>query len=156
MIDEDRVCFVESDDDTPGRCAQFVATRFDGVRSGSSASQADHALSPYCHHHKAIPGAGDPIVVASWWTNESSALHRIDTLDLSSAGERRIAGINDSSSDDAGMRYTMEFKTKAALAEWANDQTMAEIAAHYIALPAELVRYQRRNLSDARSPNQSQ
>jgi hypothetical protein len=30
-----------------------------------------------------------------------------------------------------GGRYTMEFKTKAALAEWANDQTMAEIAAYY-------------------------
>jgi hypothetical protein len=29
----------------------------------------------------------------------------------------------------------MEFKTKAALAEWANDQTMAEIAANYNALP---------------------
>jgi hypothetical protein len=25
----------------------------------------------------------------------------------------------------------MEFKTKAALAEWANDHTMAEIAAYY-------------------------
>jgi hypothetical protein len=25
----------------------------------------------------------------------------------------------------------MEFKTKAALTEWANDQTMAEIAAYY-------------------------
>jgi hypothetical protein len=30
----------------------------------------------------------------------------------------------------------MEFKTKAALAEWANDQTMAEIAAYYNGLPA--------------------
>ena len=29
----------------------------------------------------------------------------------------------------------MEFKTKAALAEWANDQTMAEIAGYYNALP---------------------
>ena len=29
----------------------------------------------------------------------------------------------------------MEFKTKAALAEWANDQTMAEIAAYYNGLP---------------------
>jgi hypothetical protein len=29
----------------------------------------------------------------------------------------------------------MEFKTKAALAEWANDQTMAEIAANYNGLP---------------------
>jgi hypothetical protein len=29
----------------------------------------------------------------------------------------------------------MEFKTKAALAEWANDQTMAEIAAYYDGLP---------------------
>jgi len=29
----------------------------------------------------------------------------------------------------------MEFKTKAALAEWANDQTMAEIAACYDGLP---------------------
>jgi len=28
-----------------------------------------------------------------------------------------------------GVRYTMEFKTKAALTEWVNDQTMAEIAA---------------------------
>jgi hypothetical protein len=30
----------------------------------------------------------------------------------------------------------MEFKTKAALAEWANDQTMPEIAAYYNGLPA--------------------
>jgi hypothetical protein len=30
----------------------------------------------------------------------------------------------------------MEFKTKAALAEWANDQTMAEIAAYYNGLTA--------------------
>ena len=29
----------------------------------------------------------------------------------------------------------MEFKTNAALAEWANDQTMAEIAAYYNGLP---------------------
>jgi hypothetical protein len=29
----------------------------------------------------------------------------------------------------------MEFKTKAALVEWANDQTMAEIAAYYNGLP---------------------
>jgi hypothetical protein len=29
----------------------------------------------------------------------------------------------------------MEFKTKAALAEWANDQIMAEIAACYDGLP---------------------
>jgi hypothetical protein len=29
----------------------------------------------------------------------------------------------------------MEFKTKAALTEWANDQTMAEIAAYYNGLP---------------------
>ena len=29
----------------------------------------------------------------------------------------------------------MEFKTKAALTEWVNDQTMAEIAAYYNALP---------------------
>jgi hypothetical protein len=29
----------------------------------------------------------------------------------------------------------MEFKTKAALTEWANDQTMAEIAAYYNRLP---------------------
>ena len=29
----------------------------------------------------------------------------------------------------------MEFKTKAALAEWANDQTMLEIAAYYNGLP---------------------
>ena len=29
----------------------------------------------------------------------------------------------------------MEFKTKAALAEWANDQTMAEIEAYYNGLP---------------------
>jgi hypothetical protein len=29
----------------------------------------------------------------------------------------------------------MEFKTKAALAEWANDQTMAEIAAYYNGQP---------------------
>jgi hypothetical protein len=29
----------------------------------------------------------------------------------------------------------MEFKTKAALTEWANDQTMAEIAACYNGLP---------------------
>jgi hypothetical protein len=29
----------------------------------------------------------------------------------------------------------MEFKTKAALAEWANDQTMPEIAAYYNGLP---------------------
>jgi hypothetical protein len=29
----------------------------------------------------------------------------------------------------------MEFKTKAALAEWANDRTMAEIAAYYNGLP---------------------
>ena len=29
----------------------------------------------------------------------------------------------------------MEFKTKAALAEWANDQTMAEIATYYNGLP---------------------
>ena len=29
----------------------------------------------------------------------------------------------------------MEFKTKAAVAEWANDQTMAEIAAYYNGLP---------------------
>jgi hypothetical protein len=28
-------------------------------------------------------------------------------------------------------RNTMEFKTKAALAEWVNDHTMAEIAAYY-------------------------
>jgi hypothetical protein len=34
-----------------------------------------------------------------------------------------------------GGRYTMEFKTKATLAEWANDQTMAEIAAQYNGLP---------------------
>ena len=30
----------------------------------------------------------------------------------------------------------MEFKTKAALAEWANIQTMAEIAAYYNGLPS--------------------
>jgi hypothetical protein len=30
----------------------------------------------------------------------------------------------------------MEFKTKAALAEWASDQTMAEIAAYYNGLPS--------------------
>jgi hypothetical protein len=30
----------------------------------------------------------------------------------------------------------MEFKTKAALTEWANDQTMAEIAAYYNGLPS--------------------
>lgn len=30
-----------------------------------------------------------------------------------------------------GGRYRMEFKTKAAHTEWANDQTMAEIAAYY-------------------------
>ena len=29
----------------------------------------------------------------------------------------------------------MEFKTKAALTEWANDQTMTEIAAYYNGLP---------------------
>ena len=29
----------------------------------------------------------------------------------------------------------MEFKTKAALTEWANDQTIAEIAAYYNGLP---------------------
>jgi hypothetical protein len=29
----------------------------------------------------------------------------------------------------------MEFKTKAALTEWANDQTVAEIAAYYNGLP---------------------
>jgi hypothetical protein len=29
----------------------------------------------------------------------------------------------------------MEFKTKAVLAEWANDQTMPEIAAYYNGLP---------------------
>jgi hypothetical protein len=29
----------------------------------------------------------------------------------------------------------MDFKTKAALTEWANDQTMAEIAAYYNGLP---------------------
>jgi hypothetical protein len=29
----------------------------------------------------------------------------------------------------------MEFKTKATLVEWANDQTMAEIAAYYNGLP---------------------
>jgi hypothetical protein len=29
----------------------------------------------------------------------------------------------------------MEFKTKGALAEWANDQTMAEIAVYYNGLP---------------------
>ena len=29
----------------------------------------------------------------------------------------------------------MEFKTKAALAEWVNDRTMAEIAAYYNGLP---------------------
>ena len=29
----------------------------------------------------------------------------------------------------------MEFKTKAAVAHWANDQTMAEIAAYYDGLP---------------------
>jgi hypothetical protein len=29
----------------------------------------------------------------------------------------------------------MEFKTKAALTEWTNDQTMAEIAAYYNGLP---------------------
>src|ERR1700686_5433634 len=34
-----------------------------------------------------------------------------------------------------GGRYTMEFKTKAPLTEWANDQTMAEIAAYYNGLP---------------------
>src|SRR6202035_1228682 len=34
-----------------------------------------------------------------------------------------------------GGRYTMEFKTKAALTEWADDQTMAEIAAYYNGLP---------------------
>ena len=30
-----------------------------------------------------------------------------------------------------GERYTMEFKTKAALTEWPNDQTTPEIAACY-------------------------
>jgi hypothetical protein len=30
----------------------------------------------------------------------------------------------------------MEFKTKAALTDWANDQTKAEIAAYYNGLPA--------------------
>jgi hypothetical protein len=34
-----------------------------------------------------------------------------------------------------GGRYTTEFKTKAALTEWANNQTMAEIAACYNGLP---------------------
>jgi hypothetical protein len=34
-----------------------------------------------------------------------------------------------------GGQYTMEFTTKAALAEWANDQTMPEIAAYYNGLP---------------------
>jgi hypothetical protein len=34
-----------------------------------------------------------------------------------------------------GGRYTMEFKTKAALAEWANGQTMPEIAAYDNGLP---------------------
>jgi hypothetical protein len=34
-----------------------------------------------------------------------------------------------------GAQYTMEFKTKAALTEWANDQTMPEIAAYYNGLP---------------------
>jgi hypothetical protein len=34
-----------------------------------------------------------------------------------------------------GGRYTMEFKTKAAIAEWANDQTLAEIATYYNGLP---------------------
>ena len=34
-----------------------------------------------------------------------------------------------------GWRYTTEFKTKGALAEWANDQTMAEIATYYNGLP---------------------
>jgi hypothetical protein len=29
----------------------------------------------------------------------------------------------------------MEFKTKAALTDWANDQTMAEVAAYYNGLP---------------------
>ena len=29
----------------------------------------------------------------------------------------------------------MEFKTKAALTEWANDQTLVEIAAYYNGLP---------------------
>jgi len=29
----------------------------------------------------------------------------------------------------------MEFKTKAALTEWANDQTIAEIAGYYNGLP---------------------
>jgi hypothetical protein len=29
----------------------------------------------------------------------------------------------------------MEFKTKAALTEWANDQTLPEIAAYYNGLP---------------------
>jgi hypothetical protein len=34
-----------------------------------------------------------------------------------------------------GGRYTIEFKTMAALAEWANGHTMAEIAAYYNGLP---------------------
>jgi hypothetical protein len=32
----------------------------------------------------------------------------------------------------------MEFKSKAALAEWADDQTMPEIAAYHNGLPGEL------------------
>jgi hypothetical protein len=54
------------------------------------------------------------------------------------AGFSRLAIVplqSDSCVTAAGGRYTMEFKTKAALTEWANDQTMPEIGAYYNGLP---------------------
>src|ERR1700686_5026973 len=53
-----------------------------------------------------------------------------DSPDLQSF---RFRGIH--VSPPTGGRYTMEFKRKAALTEWTNDQTMPEIAAYYNRLP---------------------
>jgi hypothetical protein len=63
---------------------------------------------------------------------QSLSLRRIfpDSPDLQSFHFRWIHV-----SPPTGGRYTMEFKTNAALTEWANDQTMPEIAAYYNGLP---------------------
>jgi hypothetical protein len=47
----------------------------------------------------------------------------------------------------------MEFKTKAALTEWANDQTMAEIAAYYNGLPGvkPVKKFESRDVAVART-----
>jgi hypothetical protein len=51
-----------------------------------------------------------------------------------------------------GGRYTMEFKTKAALTEWSHDQTMPEIAAYYNGLPGvkPVKKFESRDVAETR------